>query len=34
MTKKEEKEVIRVHGENYDYEDIPAYIRKRDEKKK
>ncbi len=31
MTKKEEKEVIRVHGESYDYEDIPSYIRNRDE---
>ncbi|PIS14452.1 hypothetical protein COT64_02565 [Candidatus Shapirobacteria bacterium CG09_land_8_20_14_0_10_39_12] len=33
MTKKEEKEVIRVCGENYDEIDIPAYIRRRDEEK-
>ena len=32
MTKKEEKEIIRVHGESYDYEDIPSYIRNRDER--
>jgi len=30
MTRQEEKEVIRVCGENYNYYDIPAYIRKRD----
>ena len=30
MTKEEEKEVIRVCGENYEENDIPAYIRKRD----
>lgn len=33
MTKAEEKEVIRVCGPDYDYEDIPAYIRERDENK-
>ena len=33
MTKKEEKEVIRVCGENYDEIDILAYIRRRDEEK-
>lgn len=31
MTREEEKEIIRVCGENYDYYDIPAYIRRRDE---
>ena len=31
MTKEEEKEVIRVCGENYEEIDIPAYIRRRDE---
>ena len=30
MTIREEKEVIRVHGENYNYKDIPAYMRRRD----
>ena len=33
MTKQEEKEIIRVCGKNYSYEDIPAYIRQRDEAK-
>ena len=32
MTKNEEKEIIRVCGENYEYEDIPTFIRNRDEK--
>ena len=31
MTKEEEKEVIRVCGEDYEESDIPAYIRKREE---
>ena len=30
MTKNEEKEVIRVCGENYEPSDIPAFIRDRD----
>jgi hypothetical protein len=30
MTNQEEKEVIRVCGENYEESDIPAYMRKRD----
>jgi len=33
MTKEEEKEIIRICGKDYDYRDIPAYIRKRDNKK-
>ena len=33
MTKEEEAEVIRVCGPDYDYEDIPAYIRERNENK-
>lgn len=33
MTKEEEKEIIRVCGENYDYWDIPAYILERDKTK-
>jgi hypothetical protein len=32
MTKEEEKEIIRVCGEDYDWWDIPAYIRERDKK--
>jgi len=31
MTEQEEKEIVRVCGKDYDYLDIPAYIRKRDE---
>jgi hypothetical protein len=30
---KEEKEIIRVCGKDYDYWDIPAIIRQRDERK-
>jgi len=33
MTVREEKEVIRVCGADYDYLDIPPKIRKRDEEK-
>ena len=29
MTEDEEKEVIRIHGERYTNDDIPAYIRRR-----
>ena len=32
MTPAEEKEVIRVHGPDYKWNDIPAYIRKRIQK--
>jgi hypothetical protein len=30
MTEEEKKEIIRVCGKDYNYWDIPAYIRKRD----
>jgi hypothetical protein len=33
MTKEEEKEVIRVYGENYEESDVPAYIWQRDSEK-
>ena len=33
MTAEEEKQIIRVCGKDYDYWDIPTYIRKRDEAK-
>ena len=32
MTNLEEKEIIRVCGENYSQSDIPTYIRNRDKK--
>jgi len=32
MTNEEKKEVVRICGPNYEYLDIPAYIRQRDEK--
>jgi len=33
MTEEEKKEIIRVCGEDFDYWDIPAYIRQRDKKR-
>lgn len=32
MTQQEEKEIIRICGPNYKENDVPTYIRKRDEK--